>query len=68
MGSMATDEIKPGDVVMLKSGSPRMTVTGIIEYENSEAAAECACQWFCGDRFQHERFLPLALEKVPPES
>jgi uncharacterized protein YodC (DUF2158 family) len=41
------NEIKPGDVVQLKSGGPKMTV-GRIESINGVASAVCG--WFNGNK------------------
>jgi uncharacterized protein YodC (DUF2158 family) len=41
--------LKPGDVVVLKSGGPRMTIKFI---ENGEAA----CSWFENGRVSERRF------------
>jgi uncharacterized protein YodC (DUF2158 family) len=44
-----TEEIKPGDVVVLKSGGPKMTVKFV---EDGEAA----CSWFTNDKVSERRF------------
>lgn len=47
--------MKEGDVVVLKSGGPRMTIEEI----NDDAAL---CQWFDGTKAQRERFPLKSLE------
>jgi uncharacterized protein YodC (DUF2158 family) len=42
---MADVEIKPGDVVQLKSGSPLMTVS-YIEAADEYGPAQARCAWF----------------------
>lgn len=60
---------KPGDVVQLKSGSPRMTVAINCEYyagsiENRIPGAHCL--WMDSEQFFKEHVLPVsALEHAP---
>jgi uncharacterized protein YodC (DUF2158 family) len=49
-----------GDIVVLKSGGPKMTVTGII-------GKELLTQWFSGSNFQNGHFPPDSLNPAPPE-
>lgn len=54
----------PGDLVMLKSGGPRMTVVGVGTY-NGEPKVKC--QWFAGNKFDELRedvFIEEVLKKV----
>ena len=52
-------EPKPGDVVRLKSGGPRMTIAS----SNVTFSTEVwACQWFSGDELRTGDFAPEALE------
>lgn len=44
--------LKPGDLVMLKSGGPTMTVRLIVD--NDHALVEC--QWFDGAEVRSSRF------------
>jgi uncharacterized protein YodC (DUF2158 family) len=53
-----SDEFKPGDVVALKSGGPRMTIKFI---ENGEAS----CTWFEGGKLSHASF-GLEMIQTPP--
>ncbi len=46
---MASDPIKVGDVVELKSGGPPMTVTGV--YTNLVGSTDIKCIWFFGVRW-----------------
>ena len=40
---MANDQLRVGDVVKLKSGGPKMTVTQVITQKGQPT---CVCQWF----------------------
>ena len=63
---MANQKIKIGDVVVLKSGSPKMTVT----HEASVASYEIlACQCYCRGKFRKMKSKPeaLLLAKDHPE-
>ena len=50
-------ELKAGDVVSLKSGGPRMTIS-------SKGTNGCYCKWFSGEEVKHDTFTPESLEKV----
>lgn len=52
---------KVGDVVVLKSGGPEMTV---YEIQNSDYVN---CTWFVGDKPQYASFPSGVLEKVEEE-
>lgn len=54
------DGIKPGDVVQLKSGGPKMTVASI-------NAGRAICEWFDGGRREAHGFNLEVLVKVPDE-
>lgn len=56
---MAEDEIKPGDVVELKSGGPPMT----IERESATDPGAYLCTWFDGANRMAEFFKAAALKK-----
>ena len=53
------DDIKPGDIVELKSGGPNMTVGSVNDKEI------CECVWFIGQPFQRDtgRFPTATLRK-----
>jgi uncharacterized protein YodC (DUF2158 family) len=51
------EEINVGDIVELKSGSPRMTVSEII-------GQTAICRWFSGDKSEADTFPLAALKKV----
>jgi len=53
-------DFKPGDLVQLKSGGPKMTVKAI-DPENGEAY----CQWFVGNMLNRDYFSKEALVKHP---
>lgn len=52
-------EIKSGDVVTLKSGGPKMTISF-----KDESVRRCLCQWFEGKAIQESFFDKSALVKV----
>jgi uncharacterized protein YodC (DUF2158 family) len=52
-------EFKIGDIVELKSGGPKMTVTGATTSDK-----EIGCKWFAGGKLNYEFFPPDSLEKV----
>jgi uncharacterized protein YodC (DUF2158 family) len=50
-----------GDIVILKSGGPKMTVCGV----PSEHTSQCRCQWFDeSGELQRSTFPPSALKSV----
>lgn len=51
---------KSGDLVVLKSGGPEMTVKIIYD-------SEVICQWFAGKKLEQGRFDPESLVKSPPK-
>ena len=59
---MSDTALKKGDVVQLKSGGPKMTVTGV---GNSFMTDEATiwCTWFDGTKKLDGDFPPEALEK-----
>jgi uncharacterized protein YodC (DUF2158 family) len=57
---MADPEIKPGDVVQLKSGGPQMTVTSVNQDEYGTSAF---CVWFDGKKQSAGDFPVHALTK-----
>lgn len=67
---MADDELKTGDVVRLKSGGPRMTVSAIDRSEDG-TPRYVTCVWFSGDGFETSNFcydtLILAINVPRPE-
>lgn len=50
-------DVKEGDVVMLKSGGPRMTVV-------KKGTDSCRCKWFSTEKLCDEIFATHALKKV----
>jgi len=58
------DEFKPGDVVQLESGGPRMTVSAL--YRNADGVRSAFCTWFEGDKAQQKSF-PITLLKHAEE-
>ena len=51
-------EFKPGDVVQLKSGGPKMTCT---DAPDSTMNGRISCQWFAGSKLEHGWFPPKSL-------
>lgn len=54
------DEFKPGDVVVLKSGGPLMTVLEVGGLPGSKARVYCS--WFDGKNEKHDNWPPEALK------
>jgi uncharacterized protein YodC (DUF2158 family) len=55
------DEIKPGDVVVLKSGGPKMTVEKI--GKNAQGIPTAWCVWFEGSTPQKGAFPIQAIDR-----
>ena len=53
------DAIKPGDVVMLRSGGPHMTVEELGEHVDAK------CMWFAGVELRNEWFPLVVLSIIP---
>jgi uncharacterized protein YodC (DUF2158 family) len=62
MGESPTPRFKIGDVVVLRSGGPRMTVWGA-----SEGCGIINTNWFAGDLLQRDAFAEAELEFAPPK-
>ncbi len=58
-----SDEFKPGDIVQLKSGSPKMTVTSV---GTILGVPRAWCTWSEGGKSQSEVFPVESLERVDP--
>jgi uncharacterized protein YodC (DUF2158 family) len=64
---------KSGDLVVLKSGGPTMTVDTVnTDIFDDDKITGVLCVWFVGDKLQRVRFDPGAikpapLEKTPPD-
>lgn len=54
-----------GDIVVLKSGGPDMTVEEWEVY--SGESGEYRCQWFGGRKLEHGSFPPDSLELAPKD-
>ncbi len=65
--------IKPGDLVMLKSGGPVMTVDTVnTDIFDDDKVTGVLCAWFVGEklervRFDHRAIEPARLQQVSPE-
>lgn len=55
------DQFKAGDVVKLKSGGPKMTVTQVGERAMTQESTVW-CVWFVGTKKIEDTFSPEALE------
>lgn len=55
-------DLKVGDVVVLKSGSPRMTIQNIAKYNYSDKD-KAKCVWFEGAKKYEDIFELETLEK-----
>jgi uncharacterized protein YodC (DUF2158 family) len=57
--------IKSGDLVVLKSGGPTMTVDSVnTSIFDDNKVTGIVCVWFVGDRLERVRFEPDAIEPV----
>jgi uncharacterized protein YodC (DUF2158 family) len=54
------NEFKPGAVVQLESGGPRMTVSAV--YRNPDGIISAYCAWFDGEKAQ-QKSIPITLLK-----
>jgi uncharacterized protein YodC (DUF2158 family) len=61
---MDASECKPGVIVQLKSGGPKMTCTGRSHRMNK---THMECQWFSGDKAERN-FFPAESLVIPSES
>ena len=58
--------LKPGDLVVLKSGGPVMTVDTVnTDIFDDEKVTGLLCAWFVGNRLERARFDPGAIVPVP---
>jgi uncharacterized protein YodC (DUF2158 family) len=57
------ENFKAGDIVQLKSGGPKMTVTQVGP-DPIVGSIRVWCSWFVATKSMKEMFVPAALEKV----
>jgi uncharacterized protein YodC (DUF2158 family) len=57
-----------GDVVILRSGSPAMTVHGVGDYGPLHPSPGVLCVWFQGQKKYEEVFDPKALATHKPDA
>ena len=58
---------KPGDLVVLKSGGPVMTVDTVnTDIFDDNKVTGLLCAWFVGDKLERARFDPGAIVPAPP--
>lgn len=62
---LTSDEIRPGDSVVLKSGGPYMTVARL---EHTNGAVSAVCGWFVGRKSELRTFPVMMLRNASPES
>jgi uncharacterized protein YodC (DUF2158 family) len=62
--------LKPGDLVILKSGSPVMTVDTVnTDIFDDDKVTGILCAWFVGNKLERARFDPDAIAPAPsPEA
>ena len=59
--------LKPGDLVVLKSGGPVMTVDTVnTDIFDDDKVTGILCAWFVGNKLERARFDPGALIVAPP--
>ena len=60
--------VKPGDLVVLKSGGPVMTVDTVnTDIFDDDKVTGILCAWFVGDKLERGRFDPGAIAPVLPQ-
>ena len=59
-------EWKIGDLVQLKSGGPKMTVTNLLEHGPVVERENVICTWFVGDKRNQGPFDPATLKSAKP--
>jgi uncharacterized protein YodC (DUF2158 family) len=59
-------EFKPGDVVRLKSGGPKMTVRKKSHNQINEAEPLVTCVWFVNEEIREASFSPENLQPGEP--
>ncbi len=61
-------DLKPGDLVVLKSGGPLMTVDTInTDIFDDNKVTGVLCAWFVGNKLERARFDPGAIVPAPPQ-
>jgi len=60
--------IKAGDVVQLKSGGPKMTVSKVGEFLKARGRTTALCTWFDNDAKVQEKIFEPAQLKIVKES
>lgn len=64
----AKNRFKAGDLVILKSGGPVMTVLGEHRNTRTETLIGYYCQWFAGKKLEKGEFAEASLEPTSKES
>lgn len=62
---MADKGFVRGEVVTLKAGGPKMTVSNV---DTTGSGPPIRCKWFKGAKLEHGGFYPEELEKVDPKA
>ena len=60
-------DLKPGDVVQLKSGGPKMTISKIGKFAGAPVRITAVCEWFDGAKKEKALFEPTSI-KIAEES
>jgi uncharacterized protein YodC (DUF2158 family) len=58
------EQLKPGDVVRLKSGGPEMTIEEIGDYSWGSGRMQARCKWFEGKALKESTFELASLLKI----
>lgn len=58
---MARDKFKPGDLVQLKAGGPKMVVE-LVSTGYGTTSTSYYCTWFSGAKHNHQNFQEEAIE------
>src|ERR1700743_2909296 len=65
-GFLRMTALKPGDLVVLKSGGPVMTVDTVnTDVFDDDKITGVLCAWFVGNKLERARFDPEALVPAP---
>jgi uncharacterized protein YodC (DUF2158 family) len=67
-GSSLMSVLKPGDLVVLKSGGPVMTVDTVnTDIFDDDKVTGVLCAWFVGNKLERARFEYNAIGPAPPQ-
>lgn len=63
LAQVRSEQFKVGDIVVLRSGGPRMTVWRVLSVPSRAVETE----WFAGDELKRDAFSQAELEHAPPK-